>query len=68
MLIGAKEEELVHYLQEMVRVSCPLNITQLRAKFAELSGHPSLMAFLENLGLSGSKIDTLIWFSKYLKV
>ena len=27
VLTTAKEEELLHYLQEMVRVSCPLNIT-----------------------------------------
>ena len=37
IFIIAEEEELVQYLQEMVRVSCPLNITQLRTKVAELT-------------------------------
>ena len=37
VLTPAKEEELEHYLQEMVRVSCPLNITQLIAKVVELT-------------------------------
>ena len=37
VLIPAEEEKLVHYLQEMVKVFCPLNITQLRAKVTKLT-------------------------------
>ena len=37
VLTTTEEEELMQYLQEMVRVSCPLNIIQLRTKVAELT-------------------------------
>ena len=37
VLTIAEEEPLVTYLEDMVRVSCPLNITQLKANVAEIT-------------------------------
>ena len=37
VLTMAEEASLVQYLEEMVRVSCPLNITQLKLKVAEIT-------------------------------
>ena len=37
VLTLAKKKELLTYLDEMVRVSCPLNIIQLRAKVGEIT-------------------------------
>ena len=35
--ISAKEKELVHYLEEMVRLACPLNTSQLKIKVVEMT-------------------------------
>ena len=37
VLTKVEEEQLVTYLEDMVRVSCPLNITELKAKVAEIT-------------------------------
>ena len=37
MLTMAEEIQLVQYLEEMVRISCPLNPTQLKLKVAEMT-------------------------------
>ena len=37
LITMAEETSLVQYLEEMVRVSCPLNITQLKLKVAEIT-------------------------------
>ena len=37
VLTPAKEKKLLTYLDEMLRVSCPLNVTQLKAKVGEIT-------------------------------
>ena len=37
VLTMVKERQLVQYLEEMVRISCPLNPTQLKLKVAEMT-------------------------------
>ena len=53
VLTMAEERQLVQYLEEMVRISCPLNSTQLKQKVAEMTQTRmthSEMASLENPG------------------
>ena len=47
-----EENKLVFYMEKMVRVCCPLNTTQLKAKVAELCQTRSTPNSLQNLAIT----------------